>query len=68
MNLILSLQGLEVEIPDAVRDPGAGARTCCGADSSGTSQHEHPAYRSRGPCHTTPQTESDDYIYSSETA
>jgi hypothetical protein len=67
MNLILSLQGLEVETPDAKLDLGAGACSCCGGNTSGASHHERPAYRSRGRGHTPPQTDSDDYIYSSET-
>ncbi|MCE7002104.1 hypothetical protein LWC34_04580 [Kibdelosporangium philippinense] len=67
MNLILSLQGLEVETSDDMPDLGAGARTCCGGDTDGTGQHGPSAYRSLGPDHTPPQTESDDYSYSSET-
>ncbi|MBP2323414.1 hypothetical protein JOF56_003799 [Kibdelosporangium banguiense] len=64
MNHILRLQGLEVETPDAKLDLGAGACSCCG----GAGHREQPAYRSHDRGHTLLRTDSDDYIYSSETA
>lgn len=68
MNLILSLQGLEVEPPDAKPDPGAGACGSCSGNTGGAGHHQHPAYRPSGTGYPASQIESDDYIYSSELA
>jgi hypothetical protein len=73
VNLVLSLQGLDIETPDVKLDLDAAACSCCTWRTSGSTdqvEHGRPAEARAGVrvVRVTPlsHTESNDYICSSE--